>query len=129
MPAGDTGIIAATSTTPPFFAMCAKQFHRHYSGQPAQLNRHHRGTTDTNGYQRFLVPLSTHISYGLEDISYLCFVSRSFSLLRLYTAFVGAVVSSDPVRELAVADSIPTFSSIAGQDVYVLIRLIRVQWS
>ena len=30
-----------------FFRVCAKQAHRHYSGQPAIHNRHYRGTTTT----------------------------------------------------------------------------------
>ena len=48
---GNTGTIAATTVLLlrilPLLVVpvCAKRFHRHYSGQPALLNPHYRGTT------------------------------------------------------------------------------------
>ena len=46
---GNTGTITATGTTSArchyrLFPVCAKRLHRHYSGQPALLNRRYKGT-------------------------------------------------------------------------------------
>ena len=49
MPEGNYSTVAATGTTPilPILVLptCAERFHRHYSRQPALLNRRYRGTT------------------------------------------------------------------------------------
>ena len=56
----DTGTTAATDTIPHTATLvnptCAKRLHRHYSGQPALLDRHHRRITTAKIYHGIYKP-------------------------------------------------------------------------